>query len=222
MPVAPLSTPAPPQRHRPEVHGHGRVVPLHSLPTIAHGGLAEQRTASAGRQTPAVTLDGSRVWVDAGAVWADARHPEPRQLIAVGVASADTHDAAVLGGLCHRLGHEAMLAREQVELPPAPIAGAGQQLTLLDGRLGHEVPTVVAVGPGKVRWGAGGTWESARGRALFGSGWPARDGELDQMVEQLAMAGVGVALAEIGTSKLAALGVHRVAVQLTHRDTAGR
>lgn len=168
-----------------------------------------------------MTLKGRHVWIDAGSVWADAEHHAPSQPNPVGLTVGDTHEGAALKGLCQRLGHEAILAREHVKLPAAPVTSDGA-VTLLDGRLRHDVPTVVAIVNGSMRAGAGSTWQAARGRALFGEAWPAADGELEIIAERLAAAGVAVVLADMGSTKLADLGIHRVSVQLIGCDKAGR
>jgi hypothetical protein len=198
------------------------VVPLHDQPTVAHGGLTQRAIRRTGRYVSATEFDGLPVWIDASTVWVDAHREAPAKPVQFGLATAiGIPELAVIAGLSDRLGHEAALV-EPGALPDAPVREAGRTNRLLDGRCGHQVPTVVVVGSDRISWGAGNTWDAAFGRALFGDRWPAAPGELDELVATLAEAGVGVAVADLGTPVLAAAGVHRLSVQLTCRDTAGR
>ena len=61
---------------------------------------------------------------------------------------------------------------------PARCGAVGDQATVanaivLDGRLDHDVPTVVVLAADTMRWGAGSTWDGAMRRALYGDDPPA-------------------------------------------------
>jgi hypothetical protein len=139
----------------------------------------------------------------------------------VGLATARTQERAYAAGLSDRLGWEAVLVFERgghlpvVEPSPAPAATNGTRLVVLDGRLGHDVPTVVVLGDGMVRWGAGATWSSAVHRALFGhDGSLPVEAELAEMLDVLAEAGLGVVGVDLGTAVLSRADVVRRSVQL--------
>ena len=84
-----------------------------------------------------------------------------------------------------------------------------------DGRLGHDVPTVVVVDERFVRWGAGVTHEWAYHRAMFGDrGRQDAERELADLDLLLAGIGITVAVVDLGTPLLREAGVHRVSVQL--------
>ena len=92
--------------------------------------------------------------------------------------------------------------------------------TVLDGRIGHDVPTVHIVGEHVARGGAGVTIEAAYRRALFGDHGIADDDierELADIQLVLSEAGVHVAVVDVGTALLRAAGVARVSVQLMGR-----
>ena len=82
---------------------------------------------------------------------------------------ANDRVAAITAGLSDRLGWEAVLEFDRGrELGRRPADRRLERLVVLDGRVGHEVPTVVTLGDDIVRWGAGATWSQALERAVFG------------------------------------------------------
>jgi hypothetical protein len=89
---------------------------------------------------------------------------------------------------------------------------------VLDGRLGHDVPTVVVLGDDFVRWGAAATWSTALHRALYGDdGSIAVEGELADMATALRRGGLDVVGVDLGTDVLRRAGVVRCSVQLVPR-----
>ncbi len=126
-----------------------------------------------------------------------------------------TAPRGIVAGLSDRLGWEAVLEFERgAELANAPHAAA-ERLVVLDGRLGHDVPTVVTLGDGIVRWGAGATWANALERALFGhdAGRP-DDAELEVLSSTLRRDGLAVVTVDLGTPVLERAGIFRTSVQL--------
>jgi hypothetical protein len=217
---------APSTRRRPTtlLHG-GPVVALRQRDTIALGSLADRALVTGDRLVTARDDAGHTSWIPAAAVWSDAdaaevpEHPRP-----IGLATATDGAAALVTGISDRLGWEAVLELERGrELPPAPLAGAAGNGLVLDGRLDHDVPTVVVLGADTVRWGAGATWEGAVRRALYGD-----DADTDvrlearELVFELACSGLGVATVDLGSEVLGAAGVVRCSVQLVPRDGAVR
>jgi hypothetical protein len=189
----------------------GRVIPAGE---ILGGGAVDGR-----RLVSATDAHGGCWWIPAEAVWCDgesAAHPErPRP---VGLATAGDVTSATLQGLSDRLGWEAVLRLERGhDLPVLALPGDVDptQFVLLDGRLGHDVPTVVILGADVTRWGAAGTWERALRRALYGGqGLPAEAGELDLMAAGLAELGLHPVVVDLGTPTLRRLGISRCSVQL--------
>ncbi len=205
----------------------GSAVALRQRPTIALGALVERTMLTGDRLVTASDVAGHSWWLPAAAVWSDAEcsdlpeHPRP-----IGLATAPTRDAALLKGISDRLGWEAVLGFERGrDLPAAPTFDGkltGQAI-VLDGRLGHAVPTVVVLGVDTMRWGAGATWESAWRRALYGDDPvvdPSR--ELAKVAELLAAADLGVAGVDLGTPRLSTAGVARWSAQLVARDGSVR
>ena len=89
---------------------------------------------------------------------------------------------------------------------------------MLDGRLGHDVPTVVVLGDDFVRWGAAATWSTAVHRALYGDdGSIAVERELADMATVLRRGGLDVVGVDLGTDLLRRAGVVRRSVQLVPR-----
>ena len=80
------------------------------------------------------------------------------------------------------------------------LANGSDELIVLDGRLGHDVPTVVILGHDMTRWAAGATWSSALHRALYGDDGRRRRArtELGTLVELLAAHGIGVVAVDLG------------------------
>ena len=103
---------------------------------------------------------------------------------------------------------------ERNGLPAAPLGDVRGRLVVLDGRVGHDVPTVVTLGDGIVRWGAGATWAQALERAVFGHDVAAGVGELARVADGLAAAGVTVAGVDLASPLLARAGIFRTSVQL--------
>ena len=117
-------------------------------------------------------------------MWSDAdessqpQHPRP-----TGLATGRTRESALLAGVSDRLGWEAVLEYERgCDLPAlegALVSGA-DDLVVLDGRLGHDIPTVVIVSHDMARWAAGATWAGAlhrgctatTGTATTARNWP--------------------------------------------------
>jgi hypothetical protein len=200
------------------------VVALRQRQAVALGCLAGRAVVDGDRLVSAEDDSGQLWWIPAAAVWCDAdvdSHPEqPRP---VGLAMAATREAALVKGLSDRLGWEAVLALERGDLPVAE--GVGTPLNnavVLDGRLGHDVPTVVVLAAETVRWGAASTWDGALRRALYGD-----DAEVDPAVELsdlCALLGddLGVAGVDLGTPVLSAAGVVRCSVQLVVGDATVR
>jgi len=96
-------------------------------------------------------------------------------------------------------------------------------LSVVDGRLGHEVPTVLILGQGTARWGAGSTWANAVHRALYGDdGRIGGTAELDSIATVLGCAGLAVVTVDLATPLIAHAGVVRCSVQLAANDGLGR
>jgi hypothetical protein len=206
---------------------HGPAVALRRRPTIALGALTERAMLSGDRLVTASDAAGHSWWVPAASVWSDAEssdspeHPRP-----IGLATASSRDAALLKGISDRLGWEAVLEFERgTDLQAAPTADGTPigQAIVLDGRLGHPVPTVVVLGADTMRWGAGATWEAAWRRALYGDD-PTVDPSTDlaKVAELLAAADLAVVGVDLGTSRLSSAGVVRWSAQLAADDGSVR
>ena len=198
---------------------HGPVVALRQRAVLELGTLEDRTVVDGDRLVTAHDEDGQAVWISAQAVWSDAHgagHPE--KPLPIGLATASTREAALVKGLSDRLGWEAVLEFERgTDLPRAEALAdfADDNVVILDGRLGHEVPTVVVLGREMVRWGAGATWYGAMRRAMYGD-----DGNLDQgrelpeMCATLARSGLGVAAVDLDSPLLRRAGVARCSVQI--------
>ena len=156
-------------------------------------------------------------------MWSDAEESErPEHPWFVGLATDQSWSRAVLTGLSHRLAWEARLAHERgVHLPPARGVAVGATAMVLDGRLGHDVPTVHIVSENVVRGGAGVTIESAYRRALFGDRG-ASDGDIERELADVAARARRrrartSAWSTSAPQLLRAAGVARVSVQLMGR-----
>lgn len=206
------------------VTANGRVVAMRRGAVVAHGGLAGRCDAPGDRLVTARDLDGTTWWIAADAVWSDAAvRSGPLHPRAIGLAAAATRPAAMMTGLSDRLGWEAVdeFGRGR-ELPAVDVITGPDGAVLLDGRLGHDVPTIVVLGRNLVRWGAGATWEAALHRALFAnSGRGEIDDELVKVAAVLKNDQLTVADVDLGTSLLSRSGVVRCSVQLL-RDRALR
>jgi hypothetical protein len=205
----------------------GPAVALRRRPTIALGALTERAILTGDRLVTATDVAGHSWWLPAAAVWSDAdsadspEHPRP-----IGLATAPSRDAALLKGISDRLGWEAVLEFERgTDLQAAPTfesTSVGQAI-VLDGRIGHAVPTVVVLGVDTMRWGAGATWEAAWSRALYGDDPtvdPSR--ELRTVAELLAAADLAVLGVDLGTSRLSTAGVARWSAQIAAGDGSVR
>ena len=205
----------------------GSVVALREREAIALGALRQRTPVSGDRLVCGFGIDGQTWWIPADAVWADAdavgrpEHPRP-----AGLATATTPDRALLVGLSDRLGWEAVLHLERGgDLPPVlqldvPVP---EQVVVLDGRLGHDLPTVVVLGPGLARWAAGTTWDSAVRRALYGDdGTRDADVELEALASSLVNQYLGVVAVELDTPVLRRAGIVRYSVQIVASNEMGR
>jgi hypothetical protein len=218
--LVPAARPARHDPATPVVQRHGQVVPLHHRPAIALGGLCDRVQVNGQRQIAAVDTRGASCFVDAAAVWTDGEHTHPTQLAPIGLASSSCRDTALITGISDRIGWEAAKAWEDgLDLPTAPFLDhqANSRLVLLDGRLGHQLPTVVAVSETSVRWGAGATWDAAAGRAMYGTGWPTDTSELALIECILAGARLGIAAVDVGSALLTVNNLTRISVQITPR-----
>ena len=172
------------------------------------GALTERRPYPGNRMVPAEDVTGSSWWIPAAAVWTDGDLvPAPQVLNALGLAVAPERNQAILAGLSDRLGREAIAAHARGRGLPAyegPRPADAADLVLLDGRVGHDVPTVVAVLPSGPRGGAGATWEVAMDRARFGHRCATDDAarELTLLVGLLATGGLGVVTVDLATARL--------------------
>ncbi len=210
------------------VVGEGPVVALRHRRVIAIGALVERSEVQSDRLVSGRDVEGHAWWIPADAVWSDAaesarpQHPRP-----VGLATDRTRDGALLAGLSDRLGWEAVVEYEEGrELPvlEGMLANGSDELIVLDGRLGHDIPTVVILGHDMTRWAAGATWSSALHRALYGA--DGRDDELEELgtlVERLAAHDIGVVAVDLATPLIRRAGVVRCSVQLlAPNDDSGR
>ena len=175
--------------------------------------------AAGGRLVTAHDATGHSWWIPADAVWSDADAPDhPEHPRPIGLATAGTREAALIKGISDRLGWEAVLEFERGgDLPAATgvAESSGANAIVLDGRLGHGVPTVVVLAADTMRWGAGATWDGAMRRALYGDDPLAEPAlELEGLSELLAADGLAVASVDLGTPRLQAAGVVRCSVQL--------
>jgi hypothetical protein len=204
------------------VTGGGAVVALRRRRVIAPGGLCPRSDLDARveldgeRLVGAADLAGQRWWIPAVAVWSDGDGSErPEHPWHVGLATDRSWSRAVLVGLSDRLGWEAQRARQRGGALAWLDDVAAGRMTVWDGRLGHDVPTVLITSDSGERWGAGASVASAYRRAMFGDQATidaAR--ELADMELILGAAGVGVGVVDLATPLMASAGVARVSVQL--------
>ena len=199
------------------------VVALRQRQVVALGSLLERDPIEGERLVTAHDVTGRAYWIPADAVWSDADHAErPQHPRPVGLATALTPERALAAGLSDRLGWEAVLHFERGGYLPvlesAPIgdpASDDDRLVVLDGRLGHDVPTVLLLGADLVRWGAAATWATAVHRAWYGDdGSLAVEEELSDIVDTLREARLDVVGVDLGTSLLRRANVVRSSVQL--------
>lgn len=215
--------------------GGGSVTPLRRAQAVAPGGLAGRDTVADRHLVAAQDLGGTSWWISTAAVWLDAHcedagcgadHAMTRPH-ATGLATARTATAAMLSGLSDRLGWEALTTLGRGEdLPPladghlSDAEGVDERdITVLDGRIDHDVPTVVVLGDDVTRWGAGRTWTAALHRALFGCDRTGADDpvELAWIADQLRDVGLTPAAVDVGSPNLRRHGVVRTSVQLLVR-----
>jgi hypothetical protein len=217
---------APPADAPTLVVGNDHVVALRQRPVVALGALRDRSTLGGERLVTAHDVAGRACWIAADAVWSDAQDAErPQRPRPVGLATAPTRTRALGVGLSDRLGWEAVLAFERGEHLPSveaeTIRGRSRdrdRLVVLDGRLGHDVPTVVMLGDDFVRWGAAATWSTAVHRALYGEdGSIAVDRELADITAVIRRDGLDVVGVDLGTALLRRAGVIRCSVQLVPR-----
>lgn len=209
------------------VVGDGSVVALRQGPVIATGALVDRTETNSRRLVSALDASGKAWWIPADAVWSDVgesahpQHPRP-----IGLATARSRDGALLAGLSDRLGWEAVMEFERGgDLPviDGALASGVEELVVLDGRLGHDVPTVVIIGQDMTRWGAGGTWALALHRALFGDDGSVGDAhELHGVLDLLERNGIGVVAVDLATPLIRRAGVCRYSVQLRAANVEGR
>jgi hypothetical protein len=197
--------------------GDGAVVALRQRRVVERGALGARGELDGDRLVSARDLANRPWWIPACAVWSDAESAgRPEHPRSVGMATDQDHARAVLTGLSDRLGWEALQAYEHgAVLPTLDVGDPAEQAVIYDGRLGHDVPTVVVIGARFTRWGAGVTWEAAYRRAMFvdvRTGDAAR--ELADVALVLAAAGVEVGVVDLGTSLMRRAGIARVSVQL--------
>ena len=197
----------------------GTVVALRHGSVIGPGRLVDRAVVDGTRLVTADDPDGTSWWIPAAAVWCDGENTDvPEHPRRIGLATAANAAAAVVQGLSDRLGWEAVLHLDDGRQLPAlePVSDLDpDHFVVFDGRLGHDIPTVVVVGAEVTCWGAGSTWERALHRALYGAGSAcAAPGELAAFVTALAEVGLRPATVDLGSPRLRAHGIVRCSVQL--------
>ena len=217
------SSPPRPTARPTTVVRHGPVVALRQREVVALGALEDRSPAVGDRLVTAHDENGQALWIAAATVWSDServdQHPENPQPI--GLATSGSRESALVKGLSDRLGWEAVLEFERgTDLPRAEALAdfADDNVVILDGRLGHDVPTVVVLGRDMVRWGAGATWYGAMRRAMYGDdGNLDVDRELPELCAILARSGLGVAAVDLDSPLLRRAGIARCSVQIVAR-----
>ena len=213
------SSPPRPTARPTTVLRHGPVIALRQRAVIALGALDSRDFAASERLVTAHDEAGQAWWIAANTVWSDSEHTgTPENPLPIGLATAGTRDAAVVAGLSDRLGWEAVLEFERGrDLPKAEALAdfTDENVVILDGRLGHDVPTVVVMGREMVRWGAGATWYGAMRRAMYGDEGNLGVGrELPELCAILARSGLGVAAVDLDSPLLRRAGIARCSVQI--------
>jgi hypothetical protein len=199
------------------VVGDRAVIAFRRRRVVALGALEARRELDGERLVSAYDLADRPWWIPAAAVWSDSDHGgRPEHPWHVGLATDSSWHRAVLSGLSDRLGWEAGRAlatgRALERLGDVEPGVCG---TVWDGRLGHDVPTVVITNDNVERWGAGVTAGSACRRALYGDQGTADAGrELADIQLVLAASGIDVGVVDLATPLMARAGVARVSVQL--------
>jgi hypothetical protein len=199
------------------VADRGPVVALRRRRVIALGALGAGTELDGERLVSARDLSGRPWWIPAAAVWTDGEAADrPEHPWHVGLATDSSWARAVLAGLSDRLGWEASRARAGgQQLAPLDDVDAASHATVWDGRLGHDVPTVLVAGDAVERWGAGVSVSCAYRRAMFGDhGTHDAARELADVELVLAAAGMRIGVVDLATPLMARAGVARVSVQL--------
>ena len=184
---------------------------------VALGALASRQELDGERLVSAYDLAERPWWIPAAAVWSDADGDgRPEHPWHVGLATDTSWHRAVLVGLSDRLGWEAKRALDRgLVLGRLDDVDPDVHGTVWDGRLGHEVPTVVITSDNVERWGAGVTVGSAYRRALYGDqGTADAARQLADIELVLATSGIDVGVVDLATPLMARAGVARVSVQL--------
>jgi hypothetical protein len=197
--------------------GDGAVVALRHRSVVELGALGVPGPLDGDRLVSARDLADNPWWIPARAVWSDAESDDrPEHPRSVGMSSDRDYARAVLAGVSDRLGWEALQAHEHGEmLPTLDVDDPCTQATVYDGRLGHDVPTVLVIGERFMLWGAGATVASAYRRAMYGDRG-SRDAtrELADVALVLASAGIEIGVVDLGTSLMRRVGISRLSVQL--------
>lgn len=199
--------------------GGGTVVALRPGRVIGPGQLHDRQLVEGTRLVGADDPDGTSWWIPAGAAWCDGEDTDaPEHPRRIGLTTAADHGTAIVQGLSDRLGWEAVAHLDQGGTLPELALGTEldpDHFALLDGRLGHDVPTVVVVGADVTCWGAASTWERALHRAIYGAGAVgAAPGELAALVAALADAELRPVTVDLGSPRLRDHGIVRCSVQL--------
>jgi hypothetical protein len=184
---------------------------------VALGALASRRELDGERLVSAYDLAERPWWIPAASVWSDTdQDGRPEHPWYVGLATDTSWHLAVLSGLSDRLGWEAKQALDSGRrLARLDGVEPGVRGTVWDGRLGHDVPTVVITNDNVERWGAGVSVGSAYHRALYGGqGTVDASRELADIELVLAASGIDVGVVDLATPLMARAGVARVSVQL--------
>lgn len=198
----------------------GSVAALRRRACVAAAALADRSPTMGTRLVGATDVDGDLWWIPAAAVWSDATTAAiPQRPLPVGLATAASPQRAMVSGLSDRLGWEAVMEFERgTELPvieDAPGTIDVHRLVVLDGRVGHDIPTVLLLGDDVLRWGAGATWADAMNRALYGHDQGGdHDVELLTISRRLVAGGLAPAAVDLGTPTLRRCGIVRLSVQL--------
>jgi hypothetical protein len=199
--------------------GGGTVVALRQGRVIGPGQLHARDLVEGTRLVGADDLDGTSWWIPALAAWCDGEDTDaPEHPRRIGLTTAADQGTAIVQGLSDRLGWEAVAHLDQGRLLPELPLGTEldpDHFALLDGRLGHDVPTVVVVGADLTCWGAASTWERALHRAIYGAGAVGTPpGELAMLVAALADADLCPVSVDLGSPRLREHGIVRCSVQL--------
>jgi hypothetical protein len=206
--------------HQPRLRtGGGTVIALRQGRVIGPGRLHDRALLNGTRLVGADDPDGTSWWIPALAAWSDGESTDfPEHPRRIGLTTGADHATAIVQGLSDRLGWEAVAHLDEGRtLPELPIGTDldPEHFALLDGRLGHDIPTVVVVGTEITCWGAATTWERALQRAIYGAGAVgAAPGELATLVAALADAELHPVTVDLGSPRLRAHGIVRCSVQL--------